>query len=324
MQIESATKQINQLGKEKTPFFLLTDFELKEIVVCPLAELDENILFDLNGVTNFDSRIADSKIDFPHFNIRPYPFDKYYKEFDQVMDNILFGNTYLINLTAKHELLECPKLIDVFHNAKAKYRLYYKGQAVVFSPETFVTIKDGLIHSYPMKGTIDASVPEAEKTLLENEKELAEHYTIVDLIRNDLSINAEEVAVTKFRYLDHIKSNQKDLLQVSSEIQGRLGPNYNENLGDILFSMLPAGSISGAPKKKTVEIIQKTEPHKRGYYTGVCGMYDGQNFDSFVMIRYLEKEGNKVYYRSGGGITCNSEVEKEYMEMVDKIYIPNA
>jgi len=130
--------------------------------------------------------------------------------------------------------------------------------------------------------------------------------------------------LTKFRYVDYIKSDRKDLLQISSEIQGVLEDDYHTKLGDIIFSMLPAGSISGAPKKKTVEIITNVEPNPRGYYTGICGLYDGHNFDSFVMIRYIEKEDEKFYYRSGGGITFQSEVEKEYIEMIDKIYIPKS
>jgi len=179
-----------------------------------------------------------------------------------------------------------------------------------------------------MKGTIDARLPEAKEKLLADKKETAEHNTIVDLIRNDLSRYAKKVTVTKSRYLDLIKSRDKELYQLSSEIQGTLPEDYRNNLGDILFSMLPAGSISGAPKKKTVELIKRVEEFPRGYYTGIAGIFDGENFDSCVMIRFLEegrgKEKRQLYYRSGGGMTFQSEVEKEYQEMVDKIYLPTA
>jgi len=193
---------------------------------------------------------------------------------------------------------------------------------VVFSPESFVSIKSGKISSFPMKGTIDASLPKAKEILLNDKKETAEHYTIVDLIRNDLSMHAKQVAVDKFRYLDLIKSNHKDLYQMSSAITGQLPEDYQNNLGDILFSMLPAGSVSGAPKKKTTEIISAVESEPRGYYTGICGIYDGKDFDSFVMIRFIEKDEEQLYYRSGGGITFQSQVEQEYQEMINKIYIP--
>ena len=173
-----------------------------------------------------------------------------------------------------------------------------------------------------MKGTIDAGLPDAENILLHDEKEIAEHYTIVDLIRNDLSMVAENVVVEKFRYLAEIHSNKKNLLQASSKIKGTLPEGYQNNLGELLFTLLPAGSVSGAPKKKTIEIIQQSEEEPRGYYTGVAFYSDGENVDSCVLIRFIEKENEKYYYRSGGGITVNSEMEKEYQELNDKIYVP--
>jgi len=122
-----------------------------------------------------------------------------------------------------------------------------------------------------MKGTIDATVPDAENVILNDPKETAEHYTIVDLIRNDLSIVAKNVRVKRFRYIDLIRTDTKNLLQVSSEICGDLENGYESALGDIIFSLLPAGSVSGAPKKKTTEIIAAAEGTKRGYYTGIAG-----------------------------------------------------
>jgi len=86
--------------------------------------------------------------------------------------------------------------------------------------------------------------------------------------------------------------------------------------------LLPAGSITGAPKKKTVEIIKEVENYARGYYTGVFGCFDGQNLDCAVMIRYLEKIGAQIFYKSGGGITTYSDVKSEYRELIDKVYVP--
>lgn len=300
----------------------MADFELQNIQVTALSDLGNDVLFDFNGFSNH-AFYQNTEVDLS-LKVKPYPFDKYYHAFDQVMDEILFGNTFLINLTAKHEIETTASLLDIFNLTKAKYKLLIEDELVVFSPETFVTIRNGKISSFPMKGTIDANLPQAKETLLQDQKETAEHYTIVDLIRNDLSIHSKEVTVEKFRFLDLIQSNNKDLYQMSSEITGRLADNYHEQLGDILFSMLPAGSVSGAPKTKTLEIIQSTEAEKRGYYTGVCGIYDGKDFDSCVMIRFIEKEGDLFYYRSGGGITFQSQVEQEYQEMIDKIYLPTS
>ena len=130
---------------------------------------------------------------------------------------------------------------------------------VVFSPEIFVRTRDGLIYSYPMKGTIDATLPDARRRILDDPKEAAEHATIVDLIRNDLSIVASEDCVTRYRYIDELRTHNGSLLQVSSEIRGRLPEGWYGHGGEILFSLLPAGSITGAPKKKNLEIIAEAE-----------------------------------------------------------------
>jgi para-aminobenzoate synthetase component 1 len=119
-----------------------------------------------------------------------------------------------------------------------------------------------------------------------------------------------------------LKTNTKTLLQVSSEIVGVLNDNYKSHLGDILVSLLPAGSVSGAPKSKTVEVLRQAEGRDRGYYTGVFGYFDGVNFDSGVMIRFIERRDKQFVYKSGGGITTQSSVEAEYFEAIDKVYVP--
>ena len=217
---------------------------------------------------------------------------------------------------------------------------------VCFSPETFVRIKNGRIYSYPMKGTLDASLPDAERLLMEDEKEAAEHATIVDLIRNDLSRVAENVRVDKYRYIDILHTNKGDILQTSSEISGRLPEDYQEHLGEILDAQLPAGSITGAPKDKTMQIIHEAEGYDRGFYTGIMGIYDQGELNSAVMIRFVEEEASSVdfeadgeknfktgggkepkasrelYFKAGGGITSKSDCRKEYEEVIQKIYLP--
>ena len=174
-----------------------------------------------------------------------------------------------------------------------------------------------------MKGTIDASIPNAQAKILGDIKEMAEHTMVVDLLRNDLSIVSSKVRVEKFRYIDKINAGNKKLLQVSSKISGHLKNNWHERIGTILTSILPAGSITGTPKKETIEILKKTEEYDRGFYTGIFGVYDGQNLDTCVMIRFIEEDkSNQKYYKSGGGITCDSDVNLEYEELLDKIYLP--
>jgi para-aminobenzoate synthetase component 1 len=200
--------------------------------------------------------------------------------------------------------------------------LLVKDKFVVFSPERFVRISPGKIETRPMKGTIDARLPNAEKQLVDNEKELFEHNTIVDLLRNDLNIVATNVRVENFRYVDKISTNFGEILQVSSKITGELELDYKNRLGEIISSLLPAGSVTGAPKEKTIQIINETENYKRGFYTGVFGYFDGINTDVAVAIRFIENENSQLYYKSGGGITALSKVEEEYDEMIKKIYVP--
>jgi len=128
--------------------------------------------------------------------------------------------------------------------------------------------------------------------------------------------------VERFRYIDRIPSNEGEILQVSSEISGKLNREFRSQPGNLLFALLPAGSVTGAPKKMTTAIIRNVEKSDRGYYTGVCGVFDGDNLDSAVMIRFIEILNGRMQYRSGGGITFLSRARDEYKELIDKIYVP--
>ena len=254
----------------------------------------------------------------------PAPLSSYEKKFNKVLGYLEYGDSFLTNLTIATEVTLDHSLEHLFFQSEAKYKLLFGDEFLVFSPETFVQIKGGKIYAYPMKGTIDASMDGARQVILADKKELAEHVTIVDLIRNDLSQVASNVTVTRFRYIDEVKTAAKNLFQVSSEICGTLDSDYMNQLGDILLKLLPAGSVSGAPKPRTLEIIREVEQETRGYYTGVFGYFDGNILDSGVMIRFIENKKGKFFYRSGGGITTQSVVESEYQEVIDKVYVPVA
>lgn len=310
---------MNEYGKERIPFLFIIDFEMKHPIIYKLSKVPNNILFKVDGNENYKSLPpAKPKLQFDKF---PIIYENYLSAFKFVMNNIKDGNTYLLNLTFPTKIRTNYTLKEIFYSSAAKYKLLFENKFVVFSPETFVQIQDGMIFSFPMKGTIDASTANAAEKLLNDAKELAEHNTIVDLIRNDLSIVAKKVRVEKFRYIDEVKTFDKTLLQTSSKIIGELNKNYNEKLGEIIYSLLPAGSISGAPKTKTVEIIKNAEGYSRGYFTGIFGIFDGKNLDSAVMIRFIEDINGELYFKSGGGITFMSNPELEYQEMIDKVYV---
>lgn len=272
------------------------------------------------------SRIPENqnKTELQHWEASPISFEQYKTGFDLVKKHILNGDTYLLNYTQPTPVVTNLTPVDIFLKSKALFKIYLKDKFVCFSPERFVQIENGKILSHPMKGTIDADEENAYHKILNDSKELAEHNTIVDLIRNDISLIADNVNVDKFRYTSHIKTNNRNLLQVSSAISGRLPANYIEHIGDIIFAMLPAGSVTGAPKTKTLEIIKAAENYTRGYYTGVFGVFDGRNLDSCVLIRFIEIDGEKLIFKSGGGITFMSDARKEYDEMLKKVYVPIA
>ena len=316
-------KKMNRMGKARKPFLFVTDFLGEKNLVLSLDEVDnQKLLYNIGDYSNTQDSELEKNVDSLLFSKSPISEEQYHKAFAYVKENLDYGNTYLVNLTQPTTIELNRTIKDVFYQAKAPYKLWLKDKFVVFSPEIFVRIEASKIASFPMKGTIDALLPDAENQILNDPKETAEHNTIVDLIRNDLSMVAKNVRVERFRYIDRLKTNQKELLQVSSEIVGDLESDFFDKLGTHFFKLLPAGSISGAPKKKTVEIICKAENYKRGFYTGVFGFFDGEKLDSGVMIRYIEEQNGKLIFKSGGGVTTFSDEEKEYNEMIDKVYVP--
>ncbi len=312
---EKIASILNDYGKKREAIFFMIDFDLKNFEIHPLETLDENILFDINSKTKSKSL----KIPYSHESV---DFKTYKKAFDEIIKEIEKGNTYLLNLTFASKLKIDLSLEEIYKQSDAKFKLLYKNRFVCFSPERFVKIKKDHIYTYPMKGTIDAKIKDSHFKILNNKKEMAEHVMIVDLLRNDLSKVASKVRVKKFRYIDKIKAGERELLQVSSKIKGHLKNNWQNELGNILVSMLPAGSITGAPKSSTTKIIKRVENYKRGYFTGVFGLFDGENLDSAVMIRFIEKTKKGYLYKSGGGITIDSDAKSEYNEMKEKIYVP--
>ena len=318
---EKVFELMNAYGSKSQPFLFGINFEVTEgFFMKPGDATAEGIYFSVNGTGNTQT------VEFKNEPVKlvKYPPEKsqYEHAFEIVYNNLTAGNSYLTNLTFPTEIELNFSLPEIFARSKARYRLLFGDQFVVFSPEIFVQIEDGIIRSFPMKGTMDASLPDAENVLLSDRKETAEHSTIVDLIRNDLSMVATDVKVNRFRYIEKIITNEMTLLQVSSEISGNLPPKYQAGLGNIFRKLLPAGSISGAPKKKTLEIIHEAETYSRGFYTGIFGYFDGSKLDSGVMIRFIKNENDKLFFCSGGGITANSTMLNEYNELKAKVYVP--
>ena len=324
-------EQLNQWGHHKKPFVFLIDFEQKKplawlVEACPdWFQFKFTKISSSNQVTSSSTNFGQTfsfieQQTFENSLIKhPISLSDYQHKYNQVMDALKKGDSFLMNLTIPTPVQNKLDFKTYFDHAKSKYVIWLKEEFISFSPETFIQIDNGKIATFPMKGTIDASLPNAKELLLNDPKEYAEHATIVDLLRNDLSRVASKVRVTNFRYYEEIPTQNGLIGQVSSSIEGELPKDYASRIGSILYDLLPAGSVSGAPKKKTAELIASIEGTDRGYYTGIAGYFDGVNLDSCVLIRYLAADN---VYHSGGGITFQSDMASEYQEMINKVYVP--
>lgn len=316
---QTAVEKMNKLGAAGIPFVFLIDFDFHKPLILDYHDTSR-ILWQTPENKNYKQVAYPSKT--VEWSAEPIKYKAYKNAFFIVQQHIQKGDTYLLNLTMPTNIKTNLSLDDIFYLSRAPYKILLKDQFVCFSPEIFVRIKDGIISSFPMKGTMDATIENADQQLLNNEKEVAEHHTIVDLIRNDMSTVATDVSVEKLMYLDRIHTNRGDLWQMSSQITGVLPSDYPGRIGSVIAQLLPAGSICGAPKPKTVDIIKFVEPYDRGYYTGVFGVFDGKNLDSCVLIRFIEQSNGQLIFKSGGGITFLSDCLSEYNELIQKVYVP--
>ena len=314
-------QELDELSEKKVPFFFMIDFLMGNVLIFNEQALDsKEILVDFPSFKNAESKISKkSKILWKSY---PKSKENYQKGFEIVQNHLKRGDSYLVNYTCETKIETNLSLEDIFHQSKAKYKVLLPEKFTFFSPETFVEIRNQQIFTHPMKGTIDASVPNAVEELKNSVKEKAEHYTVVDLLRNDLSMVADWVTLDEFQRIDYLQTSNKNLFAMSSEISGKVKPEFQNKIGSLLKTLLPAGSILGAPKPKTLEIILEAETYERGFYTGVAGYFDGENLDSCVMIRFVEKKGENLTFKSGGGITHLSKLADEYQEMKNKIYVP--
>ncbi len=313
----------NARYRQRKPFVFLIDFEREQFILFDENEAVKNrfwLAFGQRGL--FPAYVSVKRPSL--LRIHPVSYDEFKEKFDRVIYHLRRGDTYLLNLTFSTPVELKGSLQDVFYAVSAPFKAYFDDRFVFFSPEKFVIIDEHTIRTFPMKGTADASKPGARKQLLENKKEQFEHNTVVDLLRNDISLVSIDVEVRKYRYIDEITTTKGKILQVSSEIAGRLDSRWFAGPAESFLRMLPAGSVSGAPKPKTLEIIRRVEGEKRGFYTGITGWFDGQKLVSAVNIRYIERQNGKLFYRSGGGITALSNLQDEYEEYIRKIYLPLA
>jgi len=205
---QGSFEKMNFLSANKLPFFFMIDFLAQNIIILEEKDLEKADIFIKFPDFKFEKPIQNSEKNIFWENF-PQSREDYQKGFEIVQKNLKGGNSYLANYTCQTEIKTNLSLKEIYKISDAKYKVYYDDQFVFFSPETFVEIKENKIFTYPMKGTIDASVENAANVLKEDKKELAEHYTVVDLLRNDLSMVADNVQLEEFQRIDFIKTSQR-------------------------------------------------------------------------------------------------------------------
>ncbi len=203
------------------------------------------------------------------------------------------------------------------------YMFYFAGTDVEVagaSPETLVKLENGVLHTFPLAGTRPRGKTEEEdlaleKELLADEKELAEHNMLVDLGRNDLGKISRfgTVSVEKFHSIERFSH----VMHIGSTVRGEIQDGLDAL--DAIEAVLPAGTLSGAPKVRACQLIAELENNKRGIYGGAIGYIDFTgNMDTCIAIRIAYKKNGKVFVRSGAGIVADSDPEKEYEECLNK------
>jgi para-aminobenzoate synthetase component 1 len=232
---------MNRYGSEKVPFLFAVDFEL-EMGIFELNPLEsKSLLFRVGEVENYSNSQPHSSNDFSDNKlsdniffrdnqellkiITPPDKTEYKKSYDIVMAGLMRGDTYLINLTTLTEITTPLSFEQIIAKTTSPYALCIPEKFVCFSPERFVRIEKGIITTCPMKGTIDATIPGAVDIIMTDYKEICEHNTITDLLRNDIGAVSKRVWVERFRYTDRILTDRAKLFRSAQTSGEKLKTN---------------------------------------------------------------------------------------------------
>jgi len=253
--------------------------------------------------------------------------DEYCSMVEKAKSYIREGDIFQIVLSNRLSAPFKGSLLDTYRVLRtvnpSPYMFYFSGTDIEVagaSPETLVKLEDGILHTFPLAGTRKRGSSEEEdirleKELLADEKELAEHNMLVDLGRNDLG------KISSFGTVEVVSLRQvvrfSHVMHIGSTVRGQI--RKDKDALDAIESVLPAGTLSGAPKIRACQLIGELEDNKRGIYGGAIGYIDFTgNMDTCIAIRILYKKNGKVFVRSGAGIVADSVPENEYEECLNK------
>ena len=261
-------------------------------------------------------------------DIRPqFPEAEYCKMVEKAKHYIREGDIFQVVLSNPMRAKATGNLFDTYRVLRATnpspYMFYFSSDDIEIagaSPETLVKLENGVLHTFPLAGTRPRGATaeedkKLEEGLLKDEKELAEHNMLVDLGRNDLG------KVSKFGTVQveklHSIERYSHVMHIGSTVRGEIREEYDAL--DAIEAVLPAGTLSGAPKIRACQLIGELEDNKRGIYGGAIGYIDFTgNMDTCIAIRIAYKKNGKVFVRSGAGIVADSDPEKEFQECINK------
>lgn len=253
--------------------------------------------------------------------------DKYCEMVEKAKHYIKEGDIFQIVLSNRLSAPFEGSLLNTYRMLRtinpSPYMFYFSGTDVEVagaSPETLVKLENGILHTFPLAGTrprgkTDKEDKKLEAELLKDEKELSEHNMLVDLGRNDLGKISKfgSVQVEKF----HTIEKYSHVMHIGSTVRGEIREEYDAI--NAIEAVLPAGTLSGAPKIRACQLIAELEDNKRGIYGGAIGYIDfSGNMDTCIAIRIAYKKNGRVFVRSGAGIVADSDPEKEYKECINK------
>ena len=253
--------------------------------------------------------------------------DKFKANVESAKDHIVAGDVFQIVLSQRLSVVYENDVFNIYRSLRrlnpSPYMFYFSMDNTVIagsSPEVLVKNNNGYITTRPLAGTRKRSKSDYEDKiladeLLKDEKECAEHVMLVDLGRNDLGRFCKfgSIAVPEFMGIE----KYSHVMHIVSEVTGRLAPNKDSF--DVLFGSFPAGTVTGAPKIRAMEIIDDLEETRRGVYAGAVGYIDFQNnMDTCIAIRTLVAKNNTVFIQAGAGIVADSIPENEYNETMLK------
>ncbi len=262
----------------------------------------------------------------PHFTSN-FTQEEFCKAVEKVRDYIYDGDIFQAVISRRFETEYHDSLLNAYRVLRttnpSPYMVFIQcdeNQIISASPETLVKLRDGKLSTFPIAGSRPRGLTEEEDKTLErelmaDEKELSEHNMLVDLARNDIGKIAKPLSVYVSEYLKVIRYSK--IMHICSEVNGELKSELDAY--DAIRAILPAGTLSGAPKVRACEIIEETEKCSRDVYGGALGYIDFTgNLDTCIAIRMAVKKNNRVTIQAGAGIVADSVGESEFIESENK------